>query len=316
MSSANILTTAAASSPTFTFPKLLQPGDTVSLVSCSNAVTADMLESAKQSVLALGFKPIYREDILAQDGQFSGTPERRFAELNEALADSRSQAIWTVSGGFGAGHLLDGLDAAVIKRANKLLIGMSDTTVLQAAWERAGVASLYALPAKYLGQLTPDTRSELLSYLTQDTPHVLDGVTVAGGQAVQGFLTGGNLSMLTSLAGTGYLPCWDGAVVFFEDVNEAPYRLERMLLQLYQANAFTGVRGIVIGQCTDCVNAHDVEEVEAMTRMTEFLRKRLSVPILRDIQVGHFAETRPLLLGAHVILDPTAATLTVYPHKR
>jgi len=126
---------------------------------------------------------------------------------------------------------------------------------------------------------------------------------------VEGWLTGGNITLLASLVGTGYLPSWQGAIVVFEDVGEAPYRLDRELLQLYQSGAFDGVEGVVLGQFTDCTGK-DAEDL-AEDRVIRFLRSYLQIPIIYSVAVGHGDDSRSVTFGLSGRLDPVKSTLEV-----
>ena len=187
---------------------------------------------------------------------------------------------------------------------------VSDITVLHAIWTRAGVVSLHGATVGYMERWSETARSELLSYLTCSTEtRVLTGEGIRGPSTVSGWLTGGNITLLASMAGTGYLPSWSGAIVVLEDVTEAPYRLDRQLLQLYQAGAFKAVVGIAVGQFTDCTGT-DPTDV-AKDRVTRFLTTHLDVAIIAGIPVGHENDSRALPFGGRAILDPIAGTLTV-----
>lgn len=292
----------------FQIPARLNAGDRVSLIAPSSAIDAEGLEQAIQSVRDLGFEPSYRSDILDKDSTFAGSHPRRLAELQAALADPSTRAIWAVRGGYGATYLLPDVDIDVVYRAHKWLVGFSDVTALHTAWARAGMASLHGATAHRLAAWTPAARSELVDYLTTSGEHVLPGQSVGASHAATGFLTGGNLTLLASLAGTDYLPNWHGAIVLFEAINEAPYQLERSLLQLYLAGAFDGVRGIVLAQFCGLSLA---DQEDAVARITQLLAPRLDVPILVGISVGHEPSSRAVLFGANARLDPVSGTLTI-----
>ena len=291
-------------------PSQLKPGDIVFLVAPSSAITPALLQSNVNILESLGLRVKYRSDIFAQHLSFGGTKERRLSEMLEALNDTEAKAIWAARGGYGATYVLEGLDLDSVRTANKWLIGFSDITVLHAAWRRAGVASIHAATVHYLERWTESARLELISYLTNPaTCHVLTGETIRGEKAVDGWLTGGNLTMLASLTGTRYLPDWSGAIVLLEDINEAPYRLDRNLLQLHQAGAFDGVVGIALGQFKDCVD--DDPEDTALERVVGVLIAYVDVPILSGLSIGHGYDSRPVAFGVSARLDPVDATLRI-----
>ncbi len=282
------------------------------VIAPSNAVDAAALHRAVAAIQDLGYVPRYRADILDVHMNFAGSHARRQAELDEALADPDARAIWAVRGGFGASYLLDKLDIDSIRVANKWLVGFSDISALHAAWARAGLVSMHGAVGTHLGLWQKSAQDEMADLLAHRGPTYLAGTAYQGEQAVTGRLLGGNLTVLRSLIGTGYLPDWDGAVVLFEDIGELPYRLERDLLHFYQAGLFQGVAGIVIGHLTNCDDPS--QPAGALHRITTFLRQYVDVPVLADVALGHdSASSRAVVLGGLVTLDPEAGILTMHP---
>jgi len=286
----------------FVVPKEVKRGDTVFVIAPSSAVDRDEFERTIKTLESLGFRAKYRDDIFDKQLNFAGTAQRRREEILDAINDEESTVIWAARGGYGAGYLSEVLDLEKIQKAKKWLVGFSDITVLHAAWTRAGVCSLHGSTVGYLERWSEDANNELLSYLMKAGEHVLEGRPVRGTTSAMGWLTGGNITLLASMVGTGYLPCWRGAILFLEDVTEAPYRLDRQLLQLYQAGAFEGVVGVAIGQFTDCPTKDPADTAES--RVVGFLMTHLQVPIITGIQVGHENNSRPLPFGATAILEP------------
>jgi muramoyltetrapeptide carboxypeptidase len=289
----------------------MQPGDLVSVIAPSSAVHPDLFRDAVTSIETLGLRPLYREDILSKEIDFAGTTERRATELEQALRDPATRAIWAVRGGYGASHLLPTLDTEVVRQADKWLIGFSDVTVLHSAWARAGVGSIHGAVGTYLARWSAEARDELREYLFDTGAHVLAGTRIQGDEGVTGRLVGGNLALLASLVGTPYMPDVEDTVLLLEDVDEPPYRLERYLLQLAQAGVLGKARAIVVGQLTDCL-ASDPADMQASERTLRFLQQHTLAPILADLPIGHDNDSRAVALGALVTVDPVRQTLTVH----
>ena len=294
-------------------PPYLRPGDKVRVVAPSSWVTQDALNQALEDIRALGFVPVYREDIVSEHLDFAGTHERREREFLDALHDPEARAIWAVRGGYGATFLLPHLDAAEIRKARKWLIGFSDITVLHAAWARAGVASLHGPIGTFLARWRPEAVRETVEYLSGQSQHSLYGTPYQGKGHVSGVAVGGNLALLTSLVGTHFMPDWHGGVLVIEDVEEAPYRLERYLLQLQQAGMFAGVQAVLVGQFTDCdgsVNPGPAP-MPARERVLNFLAEHFDGPVIADVPVGHDSDSRPILLGAPVDVNADSGVILV-----
>ena len=165
---------------------------------------------------------------------------------------------------------------------------------------RMGKASSVAPAAR---KSTPRNRS--IASIARTGRGMAKGAT---GAPVKGPLLGGNLTVLTSLVGTGALPSFAGAVVFLEDVGERPYRLDRNLNQLRLSGIFDAVAGFVLGQWKGC------DSPDGSCTGLEVVNEGLSgfgVPILAGLEVGHESVSRPLVLGAEATLDPQAGELTL-----
>jgi muramoyltetrapeptide carboxypeptidase len=291
----------------FVIPSIVQPGDTVFVIAPSTAVDREQFERTIKIIESLGLRTKHRPDVFDKDLNFAGSTERRRMEILEALEDE-SKVVWAARGGYGASYLSEVLDASKIRKAKKWLVGFSDITALHAAWGRAGVCSLHGATVGYLEKWSEEAKDELFSHLMNPKECVFQGKPVQGGKLVEGWLTGGNLTLLASMAGTGYLPSWQGAILFLEDVNEAPYRLDRQLLQLYQAGALEGIVGVAVGQFTECSGSDptDIAESRVLRFLTTYLTE---VAIVSDIPVGHENHSRALPFGAVATIDPKTGIL-------
>ena len=186
------------------------------------------LHRAQDNARSLGWQPVTASHVLARDGYLAGSDANRLADLNDALTDEHTDAIWCVRGGYGAMRLLGGIDYAAMRRRPKPIVGYSDITALHAAiGTRCETVTYHGPTAR--AELTPFSRSSLQRALDGGDPcgEATEAVTLRAGRA-RGRLVGGNLAMLTALCGTPYEPDYDGAILVVEDVNEAVYRIEKM----------------------------------------------------------------------------------------
>jgi len=219
--------------------------------------------------------------------------------------------VWCLRGGYGAMRILDGVDYDALRRRPKPLLGYSDITALHAAvGRRAGIATYHGPTARaVLSDFSRRSLERALSHAGDPCGAAGDARTLRPGRA-RGVLAGGNLALLAALVGTPYAPRYDGAILVLEDVNEAVYRVDRMLRQLLLADALRGVRAIAFGQCTDCPAESD-DGARSLDEVVAEAAEILDVPCVIGLPFGHVPDQWTLPLGALAELDADAGTLGV-----
>ncbi|MCA9607491.1 MAG: LD-carboxypeptidase [Myxococcales bacterium] len=250
------------------------------------------------------YRVSFDPSIFARDAYLAGDDARRAAELRRALTEDGIDAVVAARGGYGATRLLDAVRVEDVRP--RLLVGFSDLTALHALFARAGLRSLHASMVAALGRGT-DAALEAWRAAVEGAvpPAMVDLVSIAPGRA-EGPLIGGNLAVLHALVGTPYAPPLDGAILFLEEIGEAPYRVDRMLTTLRQAGWLARVAGIAVGQLTRCAPGPDGREISHVIadRLGD-----LGIPVVAGVPSGHEEENAPLPLGAPVHLDADRATL-------
>lgn len=292
-------------------PPLLGPGARVALVAPAGPLDgAADLERAIANAHSFGWEPDVAPHAMARAGYFAGTDAERLADINRAFADDRVDGVWCIRGGYGAMRLLDGIDYASLRRRPKALIGYSDITALHAALgQRCELVSFHGPTGR--AELSDFSRDSLArAVVTGGDPCGLaaGAETLVPGTA-RGRLAGGNLALLASLCGTAYAPPLDGAILVLEDVNEAVYRIDRMLVQLRLAGLLARCAALVFGSFT---NADEEEGTGGARTLAEVLREaahEVGVPCIAGAPVGHIADQWTLPLGAVAELDASARTL-------
>ena len=273
----------------------------------------DDVRRAEDNARALGWEPLRGSHVLACDGYLAGRDGDRLADLNAALTDDDVDAVWCVRGGYGAMRILNNVDYAALRRRPKPIIGYSDVTALHAAIAtRCEIVSFHG----------PTARAELTSFSRASLHHAVHGEescgdavnasTLRSGRA-RGRLVGGNLALLSALAGTPYEPNYHDAILVLEDVNEAVYRVDRMLTQLRLAGRLAQCRGIVFGQFTDIPDGASDGRLRSRT-LGDVLREvvdALEIPSIAGAPVGHVADQWTVPLGAIAELDADAHTLRI-----
>ena len=294
------------------FPPLLAPGAHVALVSPAGPFRDDAeLDRAKANVQKFGWEPVVMTNARARDGYLAGSDEQRARDINAAIADRDIQAIWCVRGGYGAMRILDVLDYQAMERAPKTLIGYSDVTALHAAFgKRSNLVTFHGPTAR---QAIPPFAFESLQNAVakgvEPCGEMTQAMTIRGGKA-KGRLVGGNLALLTALAGTPYAPDYAGAILVIEDVNEAHYRIDRMMMTLHLSGALSGLAGLVFGRFTDIPKEFGDEEW-SLDRVLADAAARAGVPCVSHAPFGHIDEQWTLPLGAMAELDADRKILCV-----
>ncbi|MCA1323619.1 muramoyltetrapeptide carboxypeptidase [Herbaspirillum sp. alder98] len=262
--------------------------------------------------------------------RFGASDAARAAQLMEAAADPQVQVILALRGSYGVSRILPLLDLDALAASGKLLVGYSDITALHLAWLKAGGVS-FAGPMLNgdFGAVEPQWGALQQFWRTLGSPQVTihshsggspgDRSTDSGSPALQceGVLWGGNLAMVAHLVGSPWMPQVDGGILFLEDVNEHPFRVERMLLQLEAAGILARQKAIVLGdfasyRLAEIDNGYDFAE------MLAFLRGRFATPIVTGLPFGHVRDLVTLPVGGHAALDSRGAdgfsmTLSAYP---
>jgi muramoyltetrapeptide carboxypeptidase len=286
----------------------LHTGDRIAVVAPSGPADPDRLDRGCAVLRGLGLEVVVGKHALDRDPAgltyLAGADAERAADLQTAWCDPRVAAVFCARGGYGAARVLDHLDwTAMSRAAPKILHGSSDITALHAAFGRrlSVPTSFGPMVASTLADAEPEGFAHLREWLFGPGAPVRGTHALRAGRAT-GTLTGGNLTLLTSLLGTPYAPePATGRVVFLEDVDEAPYRIDRMLTQLLQAGWFDGATGIALGTWIGC---GDLAAVFA-DRLTP-----LGVPVLAGLPVGHGPRQLTVRLGAEVVLDADALLLS------
>lgn len=297
-------------------PQALRPGDTVRIISPSGPASRKKTKNGIALLESWGLRvdvPDRAYDSLAYLG---GEDNVRVAQLNQALADPEVRGVICSRGGYGASRIIDRVDTNAAAIDPKPVVGYSDVTaLLNTLYVRSGLAGIHGpMLSSFATDHAVDTSESLRKALMSPHPVVIaqrESETTTAlttpSDRVTGRLLGGNLSLIVDAVGTASCPDYSGAIVFFEEINEEPYRVDRILTQLLRSGAFDNVAGFAIGQFTKCVDddwSWDIIDV---------LRDRLAglnVPILGGLPFGHGDDPLTVPFGTEATLDTKAGTLT------
>lgn len=304
-------------------PARLRPGDTVGLVEPAGFTDdAFDLDLVKETIVAMGLVPKPAKHLVERNGYLAGTDADRAADINAMFADPQVRAVFATRGGWGCARVLPYLDFKTIRANPKLLIGFSDITALHLAFAaRAGFVTIHGPNAASswprfswdaFRAIAFDGATPLLANpeghedrLVQRSGRIR---TFRGGKA-SGRLLGGNLTVLSTLMGTPWVPDFEGVILFIEDVSEQPYRIDRMLTQLSLAGVLGKVAGVVFGQCTDCGPSGASYGGFTLSEVLQQHLGALGVPAFQGALFGHVASQFSLPVGCRAEIDADAGTI-------
>lgn len=303
-------------------PPRLKAGDTVGLINPAGATfDPEDVVIAEETFAALGLKMKAGTHLLDRYGYLAGTDEARAADVNAMYADPKVNGIITLRGGWGCNRLLDLLDYKMIAKNPKILMGYSDITSLLLALNAktslvtfhgpVGISTWNEYSTDFVKRLlfegqafTMENPKDIGDNLTQVKNRVL---TITSGQA-QGKLLGGNLSVLTAMVGSDYLPDFRGNILFLEEVSEDIYRVDRMLTQLKLAGILNDISGFVFGKCSDCDAGGGYGSLTLNEILDDHI-KPLGIPAWYGSMIGHISDKFTIPLGVEAEIDADKGTI-------
>ena len=304
-------------------PRRLAPGNTIGLIApATNMHEDETIRFAGDVVRSLGFSVKEGKHLYRRMQYLAGSDTERATDVNSMFGDDAVDAIFCIRGGYGTPRILPYLDYDLIANNPKVFLGFSDITAILAALQvKTGLVGFHGATA---GQnFSAYTLSEFQKVLMHPSPHTGIGqpprietrpgfverknrITRFTGGTASGHLIGGNLSLIVTLIGTPYEPDFRGAILFLEDTDEAPYRVDRMLTQLWLAGKLQQVAGIAFGKFTKADDDGNTFSLEEVIRMR---CEPLGVPVIRGLMIGHVADQTVVPIGLQARLDADAGTL-------
>ena len=299
-------------SSTVAWPPPVLPDSRVALVSPSGPVRSqnDMAD-AERNARELGWNPVAAANAAKRTAYFAGSDLERSLDFNEALQNDSIDAVWCIRGGYGAMRILDALDYAAFLRKPKALIGYSDITAIHAAIAKhCEVVTFHGPTAR--GNHSEFSRKSFVRAIVQQEDCCgswPDARTVQPG-AVTARMAGGNLSLVASLVGTPFEIDLRDAILVIEDINEAVYRVDRMMQQLLMSGSLDNCAGIAAGDFT--LPADDSDAVDrSVDDVFLEVSRRLGIPCLTALPFGHIEDQWTIPLGAMAALDADEKSLRV-----
>ncbi len=307
-------------------PPRLNYGDTIAIVAPASAPPDPKAIDRSVEVLGrLGFKPKLSPNVRQRWGFLAGSDRERAGDLIKMFKDRSVNAILCLRGGYGTARLLPLLDYRAIRANAKIFIGYSDITSLHCAFlEKSNLISFHGpmLNSDFIKKDLPDfTLQSFLKTLMQASAagSIRQGckkqtVSILRRGTASGPLLGGNLSLLCACLGTTFQPSFKNKILFFEDLDEVPYRFDRMLTQLLNAGLLQQVAGVAVGINANCFDPKAKRTKEYRQTVEDVLKERLlplKVPVVTGLPFGHIPLNATLPIGVRATLDGVKGDLII-----
>lgn len=280
----------------------IRPGDTLGVCAPSGRFDTEKFNGGIEILKTLGFQVQVPQEIFQKKRYLAGDDIERARSVNRLFSDPGIKGILCARGGYGALRILNHLDWEMIRKNPKPFMGYSDiTAILTAILAETGMPVLHGPHVVSLATAdakTLDSFVDILSGLTK-TIEMPNGKAIREGIGM-GILKGGNLATLCHLLGTRFQPDFAGAVLFFEDIGEPAYKIDRMLTQMKLAGVFDKIRGVITGSFENCDNEEYIEEIVSEC-FDEY-----NIPVLSGLDAGHGKTNLSLSFGEMIKMDTMA----------
>jgi muramoyltetrapeptide carboxypeptidase len=307
----------------FSRPNPLKSGGTIGIFSPSGALSNERLSSGVATLEAQGYRTKVAPAATNEWRYFAGTDDERLASFHAMVADPAIDAMMISRGGYGLSRLLHRIDWQTVAASKKVFCGFSDFTAFNCAALAKANYITYAGPGAASdfewNRETPESAADHAFMVAHCWP-TLAGERVDAGpyecahsyaqQKIVGPIFGSNLSLFSHLVGTPYMPNIEGGILFFEEIAEEPYAIERMLLQLFHAGILQKQRAMIFADFSDCEPSSG-RYLYTMAHVLETMRELLPYPVLTGLPFGHVAKKLTIPFGAEATLSVTQGSFSL-----
>ncbi|HOI29800.1 MAG TPA: LD-carboxypeptidase [Melioribacteraceae bacterium] len=302
-------------------PKKLKPGDVIGIISpASSPDDLSKVNRGVQYLEKLGYRVEVGKHVGIQEGYLAGTDQQRITDIHSMFANKLIKAIFSIRGGYGSGRLLDKLNYNQIRNNPKIFVGYSDICALQMAlFVKCGLITFAGpmVAVDFHDEVSKFTEEVFWRTITSDkkigklsNPRNEKFYVLNKGRSF-GRIIGGNLSVLTSLMGTEYLPKLKDSILLLEDINEAPYRIDRMFNQLRLAKIFKQINGIVLGHFVNCVESDPEKKSFSLNEVVIEYFQKLDLPVIYNVKHGHIKENLTIPFGIRCVLNASRGYIEI-----
>jgi len=288
-------------------PDYLKAGDTVAIVAPSGILLnrEKEIDQAKKLLESWGLNVMIGEHVFKQNGHFAGTDNQRCEDFQNALNSPGVKAIWCARGGYGTVRILDELDYSKFKQHPKWIIGYSDITAIHNQLNNLGIESIHALMCTSLTEDLGEIEHSVSTFkdviFGKPLSYTINGSKYNKAGKASGNLVGGNLTLLHTMLGSSTSIDTNGKIIFFEEIGEYAYHIDRMLQSLKRAGYFEGCIGIIVGNISK-VRRNTTPWGKPMQQLILDVFEDYDFPILFNFPAGHEKDNRALIMGRTVEL--------------
>jgi len=303
-------------------PKKLKRGDVIGIISpASSPEDLTRIDRGVKYLENLGYKVEVGKNVGVKTGYLAGTDQQRLDDLHDMFKRKEIKAVFCIRGGYGAGRLLNKIDYDLIKKNPKIFVGYSDITSLQTAFfSKTGLVTFAGpmVAVDFHNEVSAFTEEVFWRTITSEkkigkliNPKNEKFFTLSKGRGI-GRLLGGNLTVFASLFGTEYFPKLKDVILLFEDINEAPYRIDRMLNQFNLGKVFKQAKGVLLGDFIDCVPPDPASSTFSLNEViVDYFQKQLKLPVLYNIKHGHIKDNITIPFGVKCTLNASLGFIEI-----
>ena len=281
-------------------PPQLKPGHKIGIIAPAGPVSQSELKPAINLLSSLGHQVILAPHLYHREGYTAGDDGTRLEDLHSMFENEDVKAVICARGGYGTLRLLDSIDYDLIRRSPKIIVGYSDiTALLLAIHKKTGLVTFHGPVVKELSKNRNRNLKHFFDLISSEEFFKLDlagRIALMPGKAT-GSLLGGNLSLISNLVGTPFMPSLKGAILFIEEKGEPLYRVDRMLTHLKLSGLLDELGGLIVGKFIDC------DDISAVNNLIMDIVSDLNIPVVSGLPIGHGAENVTLPLGIQATLD-------------
>jgi len=294
-------------------PQRLKSGDVIGIISpASSAQDSSVVEKGIKYFENNGYRVEVGESVGKINGYLAGTDDERVHDLHQMFKNKNVKAIVCIRGGYGAARILDKINYKLIRSNPKIFVGYSDITSLQMAiYKKSGLITFAGpmVASDFADEVNPFAEEFFWKLITSKKkigrvsfPDINNLPAIHKGSS-QGRIIGGNLSVFSSLMGTPFFPELKDHILLMEDIDELPYRIDRLLNQLRLSGIFKKVKGIILGRFVDCYEHDPAKKTLTLGEIIEEYLKDLNIPVIYSFPHGHIKEKVTVPFGIKIKMN-------------
>ncbi|RJP57432.1 MAG: LD-carboxypeptidase [Ignavibacteriales bacterium] len=302
-------------------PKRLQKGDVIGIISpASSPLDSSLIEKGTSYLERLGYKVEIGKSVGKVLGYLAGSDAERLNDIHSMFRNKNIKAVFSLRGGYGSARLLDKLDYNLIRKNNKIFVGFSDITALQLAlYHKAGIITFAGpmVATNFSAEINSFSEEFFWDLITKNrkigklkNPNEEKFFVLNNGRG-EGKLLGGNLSTIISIMGSKFFPSFRNSILMLEEINEPPYKIDRMFNQLRLANIFNSVKGIILGRFVDCYETDKSKNTLSLNEIIVDYFKNLKIPVIYNVQHGHISDLITLPIGINTKLNASKGFIEI-----